>query len=71
MRKLSDITGIELGGGMEEALTRLENGEDPDRIEADMRNIIESEDPFTTITGKKAAARKYSKPAADHTLYDL
>jgi putative FmdB family regulatory protein len=32
MRKLTDATGLSLGSGMEEALSRLENGEDPDRI---------------------------------------
>ena len=34
MRKLSDMTGLNLGPGMEEALTRMEAGEDPEKIEA-------------------------------------
>ena len=33
MRKFTDKTGIQLGDSMEEALGRMEAGEDPDRIE--------------------------------------
>ncbi len=71
MRKLSDMTGLELGEGMTEALRRMESGEDPDQIEAEMGDILESEDPFV-MPGKKgagAAARK--APERDETLYDL
>ena len=41
MRKLTDATGLSLGSGMEEALSRLEKGEDPDRIEAEMGDLLE------------------------------
>ena len=33
MRKLSDATGMNLGPGMEEALSRMERGEDPEKID--------------------------------------
>ncbi len=33
MKKLSEATGLKLGPGMEEALHRLEKGEDPEKIE--------------------------------------
>ena len=36
MRKMTNMTGLELGPGMEEALRRMENGEDPEQIEAEM-----------------------------------
>ena len=32
MRRLCDTTGLNLGSGMEEALRRMEAGEDPDKI---------------------------------------
>ena len=32
VRKLTDMTGMELGPGMQEALSRMESGEDPDKI---------------------------------------
>jgi len=70
MRKLSETTGMNLGAGMEEALRRLERGEDPEQIEAEMGDLLEGEDPFTfEAKGKKGA--KKPKPKVDETLYDL
>ena len=47
MRKLSDMTGMNLGPGMEEALRRMEAGEDPEQIEQEMGDLLEGEDPFS------------------------
>ena len=41
MRKLTDMTGLELGDGMQEALKRMDAGEDPDAIEAEMGDLLE------------------------------
>lgn len=72
MRKLTHMTGMELGAGMEEALSRMEKGEDPEQIEAEMGDIIEGEDPFV-FPGKKimSTARKNQAPVKDETLYEL
>ena len=72
MRKLTDMTGMELGSGMEEALRRMERGEDPEQIEAEMGDLLESEDPFL-INGKKGRGAHGAKraPIRDETLYDL
>ena len=71
MRKLSDMTGLELGAGMTEALRRMENGEDPDQIEAEMGDLLENEDPFV-LPGKKGGRSVAKKaPQRDETLYDL
>ncbi len=72
MRKLSDMTGLELGAGMQEALDRMEKGEDPEKVEAEMGDILEGEDPFI-LTGKKGKGGKLSRPepARDDTLYEL
>ena len=63
------MTGVKLGDGMQEALSRLEAGQDPDEIESEMGDILQSEDPFqpgqTKPRGKKTA------PLRDETLYDL
>lgn len=48
MRKFSKMTGMEFGEGMEEALHRLEGGEDPEAVEADLGDVMEREDPFVT-----------------------
>ena len=72
MRKLSSMTGMELGDGMQEALSRMEQGEDPEQIEADMGDLLEGEDPFTLKAkkGRLAASRRHA-PHRDETLYDL
>ena len=70
MRKLTDATGMSLGAGMEEALHRLEKGEDPDQIEAEMGDLLEGEEPF--VMGEKGQkGRRKPKPRVDETLYDL
>ena len=72
MRKLSDMTGLELGDGMDEALSRMERGEDPEQIEAEMGDLLEGEDPFLPAGKKGSGIRaKLAKPIKDETLYDL
>ena len=72
MRKLSNMTGLELGLGMDDALSRMEKGEDPEQIEAEMGDLLESEDPFLIPDNKgKATAKKYRPPLKDEILYDL
>jgi putative FmdB family regulatory protein len=70
MRKLSDMTGLNLGPAMEEALHRMEAGEDPDEIEAEMGDLLEEADPFAMAPGK-GGRRKKSPPRVDETLYSL
>ena len=72
MRKLTRMTGLDLGDGMEEALSRMEQGEDPEQIEAEMGDLLEGDDPFQ-LKGKKGPgghARRRA-PERDDTLYDL
>ena len=69
MRRLSEMTGLNLGDGMKEAMERMEAGEDPEKIEEEMGDILE-EDPLI-LPGKKASHGKTAKPHKDDTLYDL
>ncbi|MEJ2039838.1 MAG: zinc ribbon domain-containing protein [Desulfosarcinaceae bacterium] len=71
MRKLTSMTGLELGPGMQEALRRMENGEDPDQIEAEMGDLLEGEDPFQLISKKGGRGARRMPPRRDETLYDL
>jgi hypothetical protein len=71
MRKMSQMTGMELGAGMEEALRRMENGDDPEQIEADMGDLLENEDPFQLAAKKGRRAGRRPAPKRDDTLYDL
>ena len=70
MRKLTDMTGLDLGTGMEEALRRMEAGEDPEQIEAEMGDLLEGEEPFAL---KKQSSRILKKlpPKVDDKIYDL
>ncbi|MBT8340629.1 MAG: zinc ribbon domain-containing protein [Desulfatitalea sp.] len=71
MRRLTDMTGLELGDGMQEALRRMENGEDPDQIEADLSDVLENEDPFQAGAKKGKGGHRRVAPRRDETLYDL
>lgn len=72
MRKMSDMTGLKLGPGMDEALRRMEKGEDPEQVEAELGDALENEDPFVlpakTVRG---LLRRAKAPQKDDTLYDL
>jgi putative FmdB family regulatory protein len=70
MRKLTDMTGLDLGPGMQEALRRMEGGEDPEKIEEEMSDILEEEEPFS-LKKKAAAFSRYLPPKVDDKLYDL
>ncbi len=72
MRKFSQMTGMELGAGMQEALHRLESGEEPDAIEAELGDRLEHEDPFV-MPEKKGRARGAVRPPPrrDNTLYEM
>lgn len=69
MRRLFDSTGLQMGSGMEEAIRRLEAGEDPDEVEAELGDAIEQEDIFQAA--KKGNPRRLLAPYKDETIYDL
>jgi putative FmdB family regulatory protein len=69
MRKLSEMAGLPLGKGMKEAIDRMEAGEDPEKIEEEMGDILE-EDPFA-LPGRRSQTVRYPSPSRDDTLYEL
>jgi putative FmdB family regulatory protein len=75
MRKFSRMTGLKLGNGLEEALSRMEAGEDPEQIESEMGDLIDGEDPFVLSDGHAKAGqeqkRRKSAPRKDPTLYEM
>jgi putative FmdB family regulatory protein len=70
MRKLTDMTGLNLGPGMEEALARMEAGEDPEQIEAEMGDLLEGEGPFS-LREKSLNLLRQRPPRVDEKLYYL
>ncbi len=71
MRRLGNMTGMEFGPGMEEALRRMEKGEDPEQIEAEMGDVLENEEPFFAAGGRPGRLRRNLPPKRDDTLYEL
>ena len=70
MRKLSEATGMNMGDAMAEMLGRMEKGEDPDEIEAQMGDALDETEPFS-LEKKSKRSRRTAKPRIDETLYDL
>ena len=62
MRRMTEISGERLEPGMEEAVRRLEAGEDPEKIEEDLGAVLGEDD---------ADAAGAGSPSYDSGLYDL
>jgi hypothetical protein len=76
MRRLFESTGLKLGEGMAEAIRRMEAGEDPDQIDAELGERLDQEDPFgdEAVTASdllKQARRDWLPVARDDTWYPL
>ncbi len=67
MRKLTDMTGLKLGDKMEDALSRMEAGEDPEAIEQQLGDIDESD--LFKLDSPKSCRQK--RPVRDETLYEM
>jgi putative FmdB family regulatory protein len=70
MRKFTSETGIHLGDSMDEAISRMEAGEDPEQVEKEMGDLL-SDDDFSLEALKKKGAKLRSRPGKDETLYPL
>lgn len=74
LRKFGDATGLDAGPRMEDMLRRLEAGEDPDDLEAEMGGDEaggEDGDLSEFFQVRKAAKARQRRPKVDETLYFL
>lgn len=75
MRKLHESAGLPLGSGIEEAIRRLEAGEDPDRIEEEMGDLLDADDDGSELPAGggrlRGMRRRLLPPAVDETLHEL
>ncbi len=79
MRRFSELSGMPLNAGMQEALQRMERGEDPDRIEEEMGDVFGDDDAFDEDAGflgpdadERRGASKVGHPVRhEKTLYEL
>jgi putative FmdB family regulatory protein len=78
MRRMFEAAGVPVAGGMEEALRRMEAGEDPEKIEAEMGDVFDV-DPFSGLGAKDpgeaarglAALRRRLPPSLDPELHEM
>ena len=80
MRRLFEATGLPVGAGMEEALKRMESGEDPEKIEEEMGDVMEDpfgmdgasdageKEPRRTLAGLR---RRVLPPSVDPELHEM
>jgi hypothetical protein len=66
MRKMSDLSGEKLDGEMEEAVRRLEAGEDPEKIDAAMGELFGE-----AAEGSACGPGGCGAPSYDNGLYDM
>ena len=73
MRRFREVTGMDLGQGMEEAIRRMEAGEDLDKIEEEMGDLLEADGPEIGASDRsfRRLSRRLRPPEVDETLYDL
>jgi putative FmdB family regulatory protein len=70
MRKLTDMMGIKMGPSMKEAFDRLEAGDDPEEVEAQMGDALEQE-LLAQAQFKEDTQVRRNIPYHDDTLYEL
>ncbi|MBD3344907.1 MAG: zinc ribbon domain-containing protein [Chitinivibrionales bacterium] len=69
MQKFSDMTGLKYNDKIQDALSRMEAGEDPESLEQDMEDAMgEDENPFVMSSG---SGKRNAPPAKDDTLYEM
>ena len=79
MRRMFEAAGVPVAGGMEEALRRMEAGEDPEKIEAEMGDVFDAS-AFSGLGGEKdpaeaarslASLRRRLPPSVDPELHEM
>lgn len=68
MRKFGDMTGIPIPDSMKQAMARMEAGEAPESVEADLGPAMEADSAAFRLGG---TTRHRPPPRHDETLYDL
>ncbi|MEI8241956.1 MAG: zinc ribbon domain-containing protein [bacterium] len=78
MRRFAQASGMKFNGAVEEALNRMASGEDPEAVEAEFGDALESANPFasdadggTARTDQLKRLLRATGPRKDPKLYDL
>ena len=71
MREFTEASGIHFNRDIQDAMRRIESGEDPEAVEAEMDEIIGTGEDAFAPGDRARAAGKAPPPTRDETLYDL
>jgi len=73
LRRFSEATGLEAGPRLREMLDRLERGEDPEALEAEMGGEGEGDEDLSEFFAlkKRALGARARRPKVDETLHFL
>lgn len=76
MKELASAGGLHFNKEVQEAMARIEAGEDPEKIDEEFREVFDSENPFAEGDGEAAQAgagllRRLRGPKRDPKWYDL
>jgi hypothetical protein len=80
MRKMSELTGDNLGEGMEEMIRRLERGEDPNALEEEMGDLMGDDDAadlgdgeslFSGKKGLRNLLKRRQQPVQDERVFNM
>lgn len=70
-RQFGEASGLELGPRMQEMMSRLESGEDPDRLEEELGDDLDDDSLEEFFQLRKRRPSRSLQPAVDDTLYFL
>jgi hypothetical protein len=70
-RRFSDLAGLEMGPRMEDALARIEAGQEIDELESELDGLDQDDSLEDLFRMKKAADRRRRRPQIDPELYFL
>jgi putative FmdB family regulatory protein len=70
-RRFGDLAGLEMGPRMEDALARLEAGEEMDELESELDDVGEDDSLDDLFRLRKAVERRRRRPQIDPELYFL
>ena len=70
-RRFGEASGLEFGPRMEEMMSRLEAGEDPDRLEQEMGDDVDDDSMEEFFRLRRRGWNPRRDPSVDDTLYFL
>jgi putative FmdB family regulatory protein len=71
MREFTEASGLQFNRDIRDAMRRIESGEDPDVVSAEMEEIIGTGDGTFEPSDRARSSGKTPPPTRDETLYDL